>query len=240
MKYAIFADIHANLEALNAVLQHANSNGCDKFVCLGDIVGYNASPAECLEVVRGLDCPTVKGNHDEESSGNHSLERMNAVAQKALLWTREQLSEEQKTWLRRLRMVRQVGQFTIVHSTLDQPNAWNYVTNKFDAMSNFTYQFTNLCFHGHTHIPRIFVQSPRVNLLEESEIVLEDDNKYFINVGSVGQPRDNDWRASYAVYDVESKKVSIQRVEYDIATTQAKIREAGLPELLATRLESGN
>lgn len=240
MKYAIFADIHANLEALEAVLQHARSSGCDKFVCLGDIVGYNASPAECLELVKALDCPTVKGNHDEESSGNHSLERMNAVAQKALLWTREQLSDEQKTWLRRLRMVRQVGQFTIVHSTLDQPNAWNYVTNKFDAMSNFTYQFTNLCFHGHTHIPRIFVQSPRVNLLEESEIVLEDDNKYFINVGSVGQPRDNDWRASYAVYDVEAKKVSIQRVEYDLATTQAKIRAAGLPELLATRLESGN
>lgn len=239
MKFALFADIHANLEALQAVLADARAKGVTDFICLGDIVGYNANPAECLELVRSLNCPVIKGNHDEDASGDHSLEKMNPVAMEALTWTRKQLSDDQRLWLRQLRMVRQVAGFTVVHSTLDQPNAWNYVTNKFDAMSNFSYQFTNLCFHGHTHVPRIFVNEPRVSQLDDSEVIINPDRKYFINVGSVGQPRDHDWRASYAIYDTDSKKVAIQRVEYDIETTQRKIREAGLPALLADRLADG-
>jgi len=114
---------------------------------LGDVVGYNADPAACLEIVRDMNCPTVKGNHDEDASGDHSLDTMNPIAAAALEWTREQLSDEQREWLRRLRMVRQVSDFTVVHSTLDQPSHWNYVTNRFDAMANFSYQFTQIAFH---------------------------------------------------------------------------------------------
>mgnify|MGYP000101815309 CR=1 FL=1 len=239
MRIALFGDIHANLEALEAVLADATELGVTEYVCLGDVVGYNADPAACLEIVRAMNCPTVKGNHDEEASGTHSLDTMNPVAAAALEWTRQQLSEEQRQWLMRLRMVRQVMDFTIVHSTLDQPANWNYVTNRFDAMANFSYQFTHICFHGHTHVPRVFVKTDKVQEVVADSIAIEPGAKYFINVGSVGQPRDGDWRACYAIYDFDAKVVTYRRVEYDIAKTQAKIIAAGLPPMLAERISEG-
>ena len=127
----------------------------------------------------------------------------------------------------------------MVHSTLDQPQAWHYVTNKFDAMSNFSYQFTNVCFHGHTHFPRVFVRGARVKEVPADSIVVEDGLKYFLNVGSVGQPRDGDWRACYAIYDLPSRTISMRRVEYDLKTVQEKIVAAGLPKSLASRLADG-
>ena len=239
MRIAIFGDIHANLEALETVLKDAEEHGCEKYVCLGDVVGYNANPVECLERVREMDCPVVKGNHDEDAGGDHSLEQMNPTAAEALDWTRNQLSDDQRAWLRKLRMVRQVESFTIVHSTLDQPQSWGYVSNKFDAMSNFSYQFTQVCFHGHTHVPRVFVRSTRVKDVPADSIAVEDGMKYFINAGSVGQPRDGDWRASYCIYDTQTHLVTFRRLEYDIATTQQKILDAGLPKSLANRLADG-
>lgn len=239
MKIALFGDIHANLEALETVLADAHEQGCGDYICLGDVVGYNGDPVACLERVRALGCPVVKGNHDEDAGGEHSLEMMNPVAAQALQWTREQLNPEQREWLARLRMVRQVNDFTIVHSTLDQPNAWNYVTNKFDAMSNFSYQFTQVCFHGHTHVPRVFVRSARVQEVKADTMSIEPGMKYFINAGSVGQPRDGDWRASYCIFDTSTQTVIFRRLEYDIKTAQGKIIDAGLPEVLATRLAEG-
>jgi len=239
MKIALFGDIHANLEALETVLADAEAQGCDSYVCLGDVVGYNANPSECLEIIRQMDCPVVKGNHDEDAGGDHSLEMMNPVAAEALQWTRDQLTAEQREFLARMRMVRQVEDFTIVHSTLDQPNVWNYVTNKFDAMSNFSYQFTQVCFHGHTHVPRVFVRGSKVQDVPPESIAIEDGMKYFINAGSVGQPRDGDWRASYCIYDMEAKMIYFRRLDYDIETTQKKILAAGLPEALANRLANG-
>ena len=238
-RIALFGDIHANLEALETVLADAREQGCNQFICMGDVVGYNADPAACLEMVRSMDCPVVKGNHDEDASGTHSLESMNPVAATALEWTRRQLSEEQRTWLRRLRMVRQVSDFTVVHSTLDQPANWNYVTNRFDAMSNFSYQFTSVCFHGHTHVPRVYLKNDKVEEIPAESVFIEAGSKYFINVGSVGQPRDGDWRACYAIYDLAHRIVVFRRLEYDLATTQRKILAAGLPEMLAHRLAEG-
>jgi predicted phosphodiesterase len=239
MRIALFGDIHANLEALEAVLADASQQGVTQYVCMGDIVGYNADPSACLEIVKAMDCPTVKGNHDEDASGNHSLDTMNPIAAAALIWTRDQLSEDQRKWLARLRMVRQVSDFTVVHSTLDQPVNWNYVTNRFDAMANFSYQFTQVCFHGHTHVPRVYMKAAKVTEVPAESIAIEADAKYFINVGSVGQPRDGDWRACYAIYDVEHNLVVFRRVEYDIAKTQAKILAANLPAMLAERLQDG-
>ena len=238
-RIALFGDIHANLEALQAVLADAHEQGCNQYICLGDVVGYNADPAACLETVRAMGCPVVKGNHDEDASGTHSLESMNPVAATALEWTRRQLNDEQRTWLRRLRMVRQVSDFTVVHSTLDQPANWNYVTNRFDAMSNFSYQFTSVCFHGHTHVPRVYLKNDKVEEIPAESVVIEPGSKYFINVGSVGQPRDGDWRACYAIYDLAHHLVVFRRLEYDLATTQSKILAAGLPEMLAQRLAEG-
>jgi diadenosine tetraphosphatase ApaH/serine/threonine PP2A family protein phosphatase len=239
MRTAIFGDIHANLEAFDAVLADAEAQGVTDYVCLGDVVGYNADPVACLKRVQEMGCPTVKGNHDLDASENHSLDSMNPIAATALQWTREQLDDDQRLWLKRLRMVRQVADYTIVHSTLDQPVHWNYVTNRFDAMSNFSYQFTQLCFHGHTHVPRIYIKSDKVREIPAESVEIESNAKYFINVGSVGQPRDGDPRACYAIYDHDSRLVVFRRVEYDMATTQAKIIEAGLPKMLADRLSEG-
>ena len=137
MRFALFGDIHANLEALTTVLADARANGCTHFVCLGDVVGYNANPHECLDIVRSLECPVVKGNHDEEASGGESLEGFNPLAKEALNWTRAQLTDEEKTYLNALRLVRQVRDFTIVHATLDTPHKWGYVFNQLDASARF-------------------------------------------------------------------------------------------------------
>ena len=239
MKFAIFGDIHANLEALEAVLLDAADQDCTHFTCIGGIVGYNANPRECIRVVQQLDCPVVKGNHDEEASMSTEIVGLNPLAHRALEWTREALSESDKEWLQELRFVRQVRDFTIVHATLDSPSGWNYVTNKFDAMASFAYQFTPVCFFGHTHTPRFYVKDQNVQLEIGDSIRLAEAKKYFINVGSVGQPRDGDWRASYAVYDVENQVVTIRRLDYDIKKAQDKILKAGLPEMLANRLTLG-
>ena len=239
MKYAIFGDIHANLEAFEAVLADAEQLGCTDYVCTGDIVGYAADPNECLRIVRDMNCPVVKGNHDEEAILNTSLEGLNPLAKQAMEWTRAQLNEDERDSLDNMKLVRQVADFTIVHATLDTPGSWTYVTNKFDAMASFSYQFTQLCFYGHTHTPRIYVKGDSVEPLEEMEVNLEMGRKYFINVGSTGQPRDGDWRASYAVYDAENQNVEIRRLDYNIRKAQDKIIDAGLPEMLAHRLSLG-
>lgn len=239
MKFAIFGDIHGNLEALQAVLADAQEQGCTHHICLGDIVGYGADPVACLEKVQELGCPTVKGNHDEGASNQSLLEDLNPLAQRALLWTREQLSQDQREWLAELKLIRQVRDFTIVHATLDSPGSWTYVTNRFDAMASFSYQFTQLCFYGHTHSPRIFERDDTVRGARGMEVAIQRGTKYFINVGSVGQPRDGDWHAAYAVYDIAGQTVKIRRISYDIETAQKKIIDAGLPPLLAERLSLG-
>ncbi|MEY4483509.1 MAG: hypothetical protein RL693_961, partial [Verrucomicrobiota bacterium] len=220
MRYAIFGDIHANWEALMTVMGDAQEQGCTHFVCLGDVVGYNANPGECLDYVRALNCPVVKGNHDEEATQDRSLDDLNPLAESALLWTRQHLTPDQKQWLRELKLVRQARDFTIVHATLDSPGSWAYVSNRFDAMASFSYQFTQICFYGHTHTPRIYEKDDTVRCLRETDVTLRRGVKYFINVGSVGQPRDGDWRASYAVYDVEKQTINVRRLEYDLHTAQ--------------------
>jgi diadenosine tetraphosphatase ApaH/serine/threonine PP2A family protein phosphatase len=239
MKFAIFGDIHANLEALQAVLWDAQEQGCANYVCLGDIVGYAANPGECLETVRQMGCPVVRGNHDEGASSESNLEELNPLAQTALLWTRQQLTDDQRKWLADLKLVRQVRDFTIVHATLDSPGSWGYVTNRFDAMASFSYQFTQVCFYGHTHVPRIFEKDDSVRAARGNELQLQRGVKYFVNVGSVGQPRDGDWRSAYAIYDAQAQTVGIRRLEYDIDAAADKIRAAGLPALLAERLYLG-
>lgn len=239
MKTAIFSDIHANLEGLEAILEDAESLGVDDYACLGDIVGYNANPVECLLKVQSLNCPIVKGNHDFDTASSHSLEMMNPTAAAALRWTRQQLSEEQRHWLGRLRMIRQLHKATIVHATLDDPNSWNYITNRFDAMACFSFQLAPVCFCGHTHVPRIFAKSGTVSEMPAQAFFLEKNTQYIVNVGSVGQPRDGDWRASYCIYDTEESSIHFRRVSYDLQKAQKKILAAHLPESLASRLAQG-
>jgi predicted phosphodiesterase len=239
MRLAIFGDIHANLEALNAMLADAQAQGVTDYVCLGDIVGYAANPRECVEIVRGLGCPVVKGNHDEQASVTEDLEGFNPLAEEAINWTRKQLTDEDKDWLRNLKMVRQVRDFTIVHATLDTPTKWGYVFNQLDAEASFTYQHTQLCFYGHTHAPRAYIRDGSVRSQALDKLVLEPGKKYFVNVGSVGQPRDGDWHAAYCIYTPAEQRVDLRRIEYDIWSAQDKIVAAGLPQRLADRLALG-
>ena len=239
MRIAILSDLHANLEATDAVLADARERDCTQFVCLGDVVGYNANPHECVEIVQKLDCPVVKGNHDEQASLEESSRDFNPLAEMAINWTREQLSEADKEWLRGLPFTRPVRDFTIVHATLDTPERWDYVFNTLDARPSFTYQHTTICFFGHTHVAGAFVRDDDVKRVRADQLMIEPAKKYFINTGSVGQPRDGDWRAAYCIYHVDKNCVEQRRVKYDIATAQEKIIKAGLPRLLAERLKLG-
>ena len=239
MRFAILGDIHANIHALAAVLEDAEEHSCDQYVCMGDIVGYNAYPSECVEVIRDLDCPVVKGNHDEQVSMDVTQGGLNPLAQAAILWTQEQLNQDQLQWLKDLRMQRQVRDFSIVHATLDTPQKWGYITTQLDAAASFSYQHTNLCFIGHTHVPKAYIKEDVVRTEILDVLPIEKKKKYLINVGSVGQPRDGDWRASYCIYDSDSSEVTLRRVDYDIQSAQNAILAAGLPQKLATRLASG-
>ena len=239
MRYAILSDIHANLEALDAVLADARAQSCTHFVCLGDVVGYNANPSECVQRIQELECPVVKGNHDEQASIVTPTESFNELAEEAIDWTREHLSANDKAWLSELPLTRQVGDFTIVHATLDTPERWGYVFNDLDAIASFTCQHTPLCFFGHTHWPTAFMSDDNVHRITVGQTVLDTGKKYFINPGSIGQPRDRDWRAAYGIYDVERQVVEQRRVKYDLETAQRKILAAGLPDRLAARLAAG-
>ena len=239
MRFAVFGDIHANLEALQAVLADAEAHGATHYVCLGDVVGYNANPHECVDVVRNLNCPVVKGNHDEQASLTDELGGFNPLAEEAINWTRQHLTEVDKQWLRDLKLVRQVRDFTIVHATLDTPHKWGYVFNQLDAAASFNYQYTNICFYGHTHAPRAYIRDTTVKSQVLDKLAIDSGKKYFVNVGSVGQPRDGDWHAAYCLYTPEEQLVELRRIEYDIWTAQDKIVEAGLPQRLADRLALG-
>ncbi len=267
MKYAIISDIHANLEALTTVLDKCKAEGVEKYICLGDIVGYNANPRECLQLVRSLDLVgVVKGNHDEYvSNSNEEMLGFNQHAKQAVLWTKSQLNEEECDWLAKLptKQIVRGTNITIVHATLDSPSSWGYIFDVHHAMDNFSYQFTPLCFCGHSHVPIVFCKKSFTGsnslLVEEvmewkaerneaapnkpdpdPVISIQKGWKYLINIGSVGQPRNKDPRASFAIYDTEANTVTRLRLTYDIVTAQKKIRDAGLPERLAIRLERGN
>jgi predicted phosphodiesterase len=239
MKYAIIADIHGNLEALEVVLEDTRQQKVTHYACLGDVVGYNANPKECLEIIRNMNLPCVMGNHDEYCSADLDLEGFNPHAAEAVNWTRQQLTEDDRQWLRNLKYQRLIANCTLVHSTLDAPKRWGYVFDKLAAAASFTYQNTPICFFGHTHVPVAFIRDTVVRGGTYSRFRIEPGRKYFVNVGSVGQPRDGVPKAAYVIYDTDEGSIELRRLDYDIPQTQAKIRAAGLPERLAERLAYG-
>ncbi len=242
MKYGIISDIHGNLEALNAVLAKCEELGVMQYICGGDLVGYNANPSECLEIVRSLPMAAmVKGNHDEEASISSDLSEFNPQAAKAIEWTRGQLSDEQKEFLANLPYKSRAGRITVVHASLDEPEQWGYVMDSYAAEASLAYQYSQICFYGHSHVPMAFDRNNgEIKMMESTTFVVEPGHKYLINPGSVGQPRDKDPSASFAIYNTETCQIELFRVEYDVALTQQKIIAAGLPARLAERLEFGH
>ncbi len=239
-RFAILGDIHANLDALNVVLDDCRAQGVTDFLCTGDVVGYNACPHECLKIVRELGCPIVMGNHDHYVSSRQNLDDFNANAAEVIAWTRKQLSMEEVLFLRELPFAKTVMGITLVHAAMDNPEAFGYVFDHLQAEAHFGHQVTPLCFHGHTHCPMIYEkQLGAVYRIDAQDFKLPIGRKYFINVGSVGQPRDGDPRAAYVIYDQLTRSIQFRRLEYDIEAAQQRILAAGLPTRLAERLALG-
>lgn len=242
MRYAILGDIHANMHALEAVLEDARSFGCTEFHFLGDVVGYGAFPSECVTIASELPGSCVMGNHDQAAAGEMSLDVFSETARTSLVWTREHLSPEHRAWLGTLRPQRQIRRTTFVHATLDSPLGWGYVREVADAEMSLALQRTPLCFIGHTHVPQAFGQGiGRVLLFEQPDqgVRLPRTPKYLVNAGAVGQPRDGDPRAAYMIHDEEQDGLWLRRVEYDVEAAATAILAAGLPEKLALRLRTG-
>lgn len=237
---AILGDIHANIDALEVVLADCRAQGVTDYMCTGDVVGYNARPHECLQIVRDLGCPVVMGNHDHYVSSRQNLADFNPNAAAVIEWTRKQLTVEEMLFLRNLPFVQTKTGVTLVHATMDNPGGFGYVFDHLQAEAHFSHQVTPLCFHGHTHVPIIYSNEPGgVVHYQPRDFALELGQRLFINVGSVGQPRDGDPRASYVVYDMAARQIRFRRVAYDVQAAMARNRLAGLPEKCASRLEIG-
>jgi len=239
LKYAIVSDIHANLEAFEAVLERIEKEKCDEIFCLGDIVGYGANPRECLELVRKHEMTTIAGNHDFACIGKTNINYFNTYAKEATLWTREVTTEDDKQFLHELPLVDSHETFTMVHGTLYSPELFDYIQTTYDAYLSLQLLENQVCFLGHSHVPITFFQGEMISYTLSPEIRLEKDVKALVNVGSVGQPRDDNPKASFAIYDLDDAVIRITRVEYDIEKAAKKIRDVGLPEPLAERLKYG-
>lgn len=241
MKYAIISDIHANLEALEAVRQEIERISPDVVLCLGDLIGYGGAPNECVRLVRDLADLVVAGNHDFGVVGLTDVSYFNRYAREAIAWTAEHLAEEEAAYVKALPLAHAEGDdFRIVHATPRNPEKWNYIFTHEQALSEFKAFPERVCFIGHSHQPRIFeLMDAETIIVNSDRATLRDGRRYLVNVGSVGQPRDGDPRASMCVYDQEHGEVSIRRIEYDVEAAKKRIIDAGLPQVLANRLTWG-
>ncbi len=239
MKYGLIADIHANLEALTAVLKVLEDEAVDRVVCAGDIIGYGADPRECIARVRDLDAICVAGNHDYAVVGQTPIDYFNPFAREAVLWTQDQLGKEEHDFIGEMSLMRQLDGFTIVHASPEAPAEWNYVYSTHEAARSFDALETRLCFNAHSHIAVVFVANGSCRTLAPADMPISPQYRYIVNMGSVGQPRDGDYRASCCLYDSGTFSLQMKRVEYDVDLARRKIIEAGLPHVLALRLLRG-
>ncbi|MBU0549234.1 MAG: metallophosphatase family protein, partial [Candidatus Omnitrophica bacterium] len=241
MRWGIFSDVHSNLEALNAVAAAYKFENIDLLLCLGDIVGYAANPVECIQRVREISRVVVAGNHDWAAAGLLSLYYFNDWAKQAISWTKGKLSIPEHNFLKSLKPTYKNEELILVHGTLNSPEEFDYMSDTFQAAENFALMDRAVCFVGHTHKAGIFLQQQdgKIDYQREGLSQLREGCRYIIDVGSVGQPRDGNNKASFCIYDTTRQEVLIRRVSYDIEAAQAKILASGLPPFLATRLLAG-
>jgi predicted phosphodiesterase len=245
MRYLILSDIHSNKEAFGAVLSFVRRKPWDKAVFLGDLVGYGANPNQTIDMIRSLKpFVGIRGNHDKVCSGLEDGELFNRIALEAAMWTRRKLTRANHTWLRSLPQgpVTVDDTFAISHGTPIDEDA--YIFGEIEALNVFRNTDFPLCFFGHSHFPVIFALSPDaittiLTVAPSFKFKLKEGVRYLINPGSIGQPRDGNPLASFALYDSETRVVSIHRIPYRVRTAQQKILKAGLPRPLADRLAIG-
>lgn len=238
-KYAVFGDVHGNLEALDAVMESMEKEEVTHYACVGDIVGYGANPVECVEKIRALGCKVVLGNHDAGVIGKTDVRFFNSAAREAVEWSKEVMDGTSTSFISALPYVARTERFTLVHATLANPEEWTYIFSPMEAQVYFQYQEDPVCFVGHTHLPGCFSTDPAASFSHTVTVRLKQGVKYLVNVGSVGQPRDGNPLACYVVYDLADDTIRFVRVPYDVSTAQRKIIDAGLPHVLAMRLEWG-
>ena len=243
MRCAIIADIHANLSAFTAVLADIErKGGVDELWCLGDIVGYGPDPCQCIELLQRYNHICVAGNHDRAAIGMISLSYFNPMAADACRWTMKQLSQDDVRYLENLPLTVDKGDFLIVHGSPAEP-VMEYVISTSIAARNFSHFQSPYCLVGHTHVPAAFKEEngtcKAIRLSPGVGLVL-GAGRMIVNPGAVGQPRDGDPQAAYAIYDSESRILRPYRLAYDISATQDRMMQAGLPIHLATRLAAGH
>ncbi len=242
MRYAIIADIHANLAAFSTVLADIeHKGGVDEIWCLGDIVGYGPDPHQCIELLRSFNHVCVAGNHDLAAIGKLDTSYFNPLAATACQWTATQLDAEDIKYLGSLPTMVEKGDFLLVHGSPMEP-MFEYVISTGIAARSFAHFRSSFCLVGHSHIPAVFKEEGSsclpVQFSTGIGLVLRE-SRMIINSGGVGQPRDGDPQTSYAVYDNQSRVIRLYRLPYDVKVTQDKMMRVGLPVPLATRLKEG-
>jgi len=241
LRYAIISDIHSNLEALEAVLKQIEKEHVDKILCLGDVVGYGPNPNECIDRVWKSCAIILTGNHDYACVEPAELAYFNRFAKEAINWTLRQLTKASFEFLGHFSFIQTVGRFYLTHANPYIPENWDYILSIDDAILNFSKFDGQICFIGHSHQPIIYIEDhkQKYTLKYERELPLLDDCRYIINVGSVGQPRDNNPASAFGLIDTSRKTYELIRIGYNIEITRRKMIEARLPEFLADRLLIG-
>lgn len=243
MRYAILSDIHANVLALEKVLEEARRQSVEAFLCLGDVVGYGARPNECCDYLRDLKAVVVRGNHDEAAVTPGKEEWFTLPARECIRWTRDQLTAENQAFLESLQPFNRLPGAHLCHGALSDPDL--YTTSPGEAFVSLSLMEERCCFLGHTHYAEWYVyrndgRLPTQHLRPQGgELQLVSGRSYVINPGAVGQPRDSNSQASFAIWDNEASKVTIYRVSYEVETTRQQILAAGLPPSMADRLPYG-
>lgn len=241
MKFAVISDIHSNLEALTAVLKDIEKHKVDAIHCLGDVIGYGCDPKACLDMVNKNCEIKLMGNHEYLILGLISQDNCNSSAQASYQWTLKQITDYELALIEEFQMKSVYEDCLLVHSSPFKPEEWHYIVNSQQAELAFENLNEKFCFFGHSHLPMIFVENkdnlPRMKV--GHDFIMDPDYRYLVNVGSVGQPRDKDPRASYVIVDTEEWEVLFKRVEYDIISAQNKMKEAAMPDLLVQRLAVG-
>lgn len=249
MKIGLIADIHGNLEALEVAFKYlSEKEKADKIIVLGDIVGYMANPNECVQLVKDYDC--IQGNHDCTVVYEEDLDWFNPVAKEALLWTINELTDENKNVLKNFPLTRiyKKENFTISHGTLNSPERFLYLDGNFEAYESFKLMETKLLFVGHTHVPQYFIlhgdnSIENIEMISDidykREIQLQENKSYIFNIGSVGQPRDYNYKSCFAIYDTDRKTVKYIRLPYNVRKTAKKIKKNRLPKFLYRRILIG-
>lgn len=241
MRYAIISDIHGNLEAFKIVLRELEKEHVDKIFCLGDIVGYGPNPNECIELVR-KNCEIIlTGNHDYACIEQTELKYFNRFAKQAIEWTVANLSKKNLSFISELPYDESIEQFFLVHANPHTPESWDYILSIDDAIFNFSKFDEQICFIGHSHRPIIYIENnnQKYTASDERELDIHQDCRYIINVGSVGQPRDNNPAAAFGIIDTTTQTYELVRVGYNIEETYKKMISSDLPVFLADRLLTG-